>query len=155
MASAIDVARNLIHLAAAEDEPDFLTHLRLQKLLYYAQGWSLAMRDQAIFEEPIEAWAHGPVVRSVYPVFASYGNTPINPADIPPAENIGLDESEFLSSLWESYKAYSASSLREMAHRERPWLDARGNCGPTDNCDTEITKEAMKEFFTELTAASR
>jgi uncharacterized phage-associated protein len=153
MAKAIDVARNLIHLAAAEEEPDFLTHLRLQKLLYYAQGWSLAMRDQAVFDEEIQAWAHGPVVRKVYPAFASYGNTPIDPEKIQEADDISLDESVFLISLWESYKGYSASSLREMTHREPPWRNARGSCGPADKCETEITKEAMKEYFSELAAS--
>lgn len=153
MASAIDVARNLIHLAAAEDEPEFLTHMRLQKLLYYAQGWSLATRDQALFEEAIEAWAHGPVVRKVYPVFASYGNTPIDPVEIPPADEVSLEEATYLISLWESYKPYSASSLREMTHREPPWRNARGTCGPADKCDTEITKEAMREYFSGLASS--
>src|SRR5688572_9971276 len=59
-ASALDVARYLIQLAAAEDEPEELSHLRLQKLLYYVQGWSLAQRGEAMFPDRIEAWAHGP-----------------------------------------------------------------------------------------------
>lgn len=62
MASAYEVAQHLIRLAEFEEEPDYLTHLRLQKLLYYVQAWSMAMRSRPMFPERIEAWGHGPVV---------------------------------------------------------------------------------------------
>src|SRR5689334_12279943 len=69
-ASAMDVAKFLIYLSACEDEPDYVSHLRLQKLLYYVQGWSLALRGKPMFVERIEAWAHGPVVKNVYAILA-------------------------------------------------------------------------------------
>ena len=66
MSKALSVAKFLLELAEREDEPDRLSHLRLQKLLYYTQGWSLALRDKALFKDRIEAWAHGPVVKKLY-----------------------------------------------------------------------------------------
>ena len=64
MAKAVEVARFLAYLAANDVEPDYLTNLRLQKLLYYVQAWSLVLRKSAdFFQERIEAWVHGPVVR--------------------------------------------------------------------------------------------
>jgi uncharacterized phage-associated protein len=149
MLRAIDVANRLIHLANAEDEPEHLTHLRLQKLLYYVQGWSLGLRNEPAFEGRIEAWAHGPVVREIYPVFADFGKNPINPDEY---ENPSLDgvEAEFIAEVWEAYKPYSSSSLREMTHNERPWIVARGSCSPTDKCETEITHAMLREFFKEL-----
>lgn len=151
MAKAIDVAKYYIQLAQAEDEPDQLSHLRLQKLLYYAQGWSLALRKKPIFTEKVEAWAHGPVVVSVYPYFADYKSNSI------PAEKFDLtedalteDECELVQSVWNAYKGFSAIKLREMTHKEFPWKDAYGTCNPGERCSTEITRSAMKKYFSRL-----
>ena len=70
MAAAMDVARQFVRLAWEDEELEGLTHLRLQKLLYYAQGWHLAAFGRALFAGHIEAWKHGPVVQEVYPTFA-------------------------------------------------------------------------------------
>lgn len=144
---ALDVARYLVRLAASESEPDFLSHMRLQKLLYYTQGWSLALRDRPMFSERIEAWAHGPVVRDLYPLFADFGDTPIPPERMALPESLSPDDRAFVESVWEAYKGYSTTSLREMTHKERPWRDARGTCGPADRCTTEITQDSMRRFF--------
>ena len=146
-AKAIDVAKFLVYLAACEDEPDFLSHLRLQKLLYYVQGWSLAMRNKPMFVERIEAWAHGPVVKDVYAVLSACGRRPISIDDVGQPEGLTEDEMEFIQSVWTSYKQFSASSLREMTHKDDPWLDARKGFGPTDRCENEITQKALKDFF--------
>jgi len=157
MARAIDVANYLIDLAASEEEPQFLTHLQLQKLLYYVQGWSLAMRDTPMFSERIEAWAHGPLVRDVYPRLAAYGYMPIT-------SNVATTEDEFeycpqspepeecelIRSVWEGYRGFSASHLWSMTHSERPWVDARGDAAPADRCENEITIEALRTFFGKL-----
>jgi uncharacterized phage-associated protein len=155
MARAIDVARYLIQLAAAEDEPDCLSPLRLQKLLYYAQGWSLANRGEPLFPERIEAWAHGPVVPDVWQAFRRYGYQ-----SIPAEEGAALaddaltdEEREFIVEVWEAYKAYSATSLRSMTHRERPWLDARSGYAPGERCEREITRDALRGFFSEQAEA--
>ena len=135
MAKAIEVARYLVHRAAAEEEPEFLTHLRIQKLLYYVQGWSLANRKQPMFSERIEAWTNGPVVRDVYPYFARHGSLPIPPSEVPEPTGLTDPEAEFIESVWNAYKKFSAWSLREMTHAEKPWVDARGDCDPAEKCD--------------------
>jgi uncharacterized phage-associated protein len=157
MAQAIDLAHYLINLAAAEDEPQFLTHLQLQKLVYYVQGWSLAMRDTPMFSERIEAWAHGPVVRDVYPSFAHHGYLPITSNSASTVDEIiscphelETEECELIRSVWEAYKGFSAFHLWWMTHSERPWIDARGGAAPADRCENEITTAAMKEFFDKL-----
>ena len=144
---AIDAARFLIQLAAAEEEPDYLTHLRLQKLLYFAQGWSLAMRNKPLFKERIEAWANGPVVPEVYHEFKGNGDRPIDPDQTPTAQMLSDDEREFLESLWHGYKKYSASSLREMTHKHATWIAARKGLAPGEACNREITQSVMKSFF--------
>lgn len=145
----MDVARYLIFLAASEPEPEFLTHMRLHKLLYYVQGWSLALRKRPIFPDRIEAWAHGPVVRDLYPHFADNGDKPITPQDLLISDRLSEDDKDLIGSVWEAYKAYSSSSLRSMTHNEAPWKEARGQCAPADRCTTEITQDALKRFFTQ------
>lgn len=147
MASPIEVARYLIHLAAAEAEPEFLTHLRLQKLLYYAQGWSLAVRGAPIYESRIEAWTHGPVVRVAYRAFADYDFQPIHPGGVPEADGLSPQEQDFLVALWEKYKGYSATMLRQMTHSESPWREARGDADEFDQGNEEITVESLARYF--------
>jgi uncharacterized phage-associated protein len=157
MADAINVALFFLQLADAEDEPEKLSHLRLQKLLYYAQGWSLALRDTVLFSDRIEAWAHGPVVPSVYPSFASYGNGVI-PVEVFPfdsEEELEKDDRELIEAVWNAYKPYSALSLREMTHKEPPWRDARGDSPPGERCKTEISVEAMKKYFSRIAKKGR
>lgn len=152
MAKALDVAKYFIQLAQSEDEPDQLSHLRLQKLLYYAQGWSLALRKKPLFAEQIQAWAHGPVVASVYPTFAHYGSNLI-PVDENPTEcALTEDECELVHSVWNAYKKFSAIKLREMTHNEAPWKEAHKGYEPGERCTVEITKPAMKKFFSTLAA---
>ncbi len=101
-----------------------------------------------MFPERIEAWAHGPVVSDLFPTFACYGDRPIPPEDRTD-EEIGLDEEErdLVASVWESYKDYSAISLRRMIHEEAPWINARKGFGPGECCSNEITVEAIQSYF--------
>jgi len=152
MPSAADVAKFLAYLAQSGEEADPLTNLRLQKLLYYVQGWSLANRGIPMFPDQIEAWAHGPVVPDVYRQLSQFKSEQFvyehegEPTDF----NMTDDERTFVSEVWEGYKPYSALKLREMTHREEPWINARKGFGPADRCSVEITQEAMATFFTKL-----
>jgi uncharacterized phage-associated protein len=152
MASALEVARFLIRLAAPRDDEDAdcLCHMRMQKLLYYVQGWHLAACGTPLFEGRIEAWKHGPVVREIYPVFRDFGYQALPPKEGEDSPNLSLKEKEFVRSIWEEYKKYSATALREMTHQEGPWLAARGNAGPEERCDAEITHGSMRAFFLPL-----
>ena len=75
MISAIQVAQYL--LALAHSKGDQISNLKLQKLLYYLQGFSLVVNNKPLFPEAIEAWTHGPVVASVYHKYSKYGNNHI------------------------------------------------------------------------------
>ena len=76
MMPAHDVAKYFVSLVD-EEAGDSISNLKLQKLLYYAQGAHLALRDEPLFGEPIEAWTHGPVVPSVYRQYKQHGGEPI------------------------------------------------------------------------------
>ena len=147
MASALETARYFIHLAAAQSEPDFLTPLRLQKLLYYAQGWSLAMRGQPLFKEPLLAGKHGPVERTVYQAFREHRLKPIPPSKAKGPIDLLDDEKRFIRYVWEFYKDFSPNTLREMTHRESPWISARMIPVPGSGRSGVIALKSLEEFF--------
>jgi uncharacterized phage-associated protein len=147
MVTAMEVARYLLHLNNEEPENDPLTHMRLQKLLYYCQGWFLGMRDAALFDDRIEAWTHGPVVPNVYRMFADYDGDPIPRHQGRDAVEIASDHKDFIKRIWDHYKRFSATELRRMTHNEQPWLNARGDRSPDDRTDAEITDDAMRSYF--------
>lgn len=147
MNKATQIARYLIKRAAKESEREFLTPLRLQKLLYYVQGWSLALRGNPIFNDPIEAWVHGPVVSSVYDEYKCYEDKPIMPTEVSEPEMLTDDEMAFINSIWEHYKRFSAIELRNMTHEELPWLKAREGYGCEQRSTEEIPQTVIVQFF--------
>lgn len=114
-------------LAWAEDLEADISNLKLQKLLYYAQGHSIAQRHEPLFTDSIQAWAHGPVIPNVYHAFKDYGRGPID-ADREIGPEFDWDRyknvEEFLVAIWDRYGSLAAWTLREKTHREPPWRDA-------------------------------
>jgi len=77
MNKAIDVARYILTLLDEDTAGDLMSHLKLQKLLYYCQGFTLALLNRPLFEDKVVAWQHGPVVPTVWEEFKHYGSQPI------------------------------------------------------------------------------
>lgn len=148
MPSALEIARYLLSKAAGEpDEPELMTHLRLQKLVYYVQAWSLAYNSGPMFQERIEAWDHGPVVRSVYDVFKRYQHSAIPESEADEGAGLESGTRSMVDWVWESYKKYSATQLRTLTHTEDPWRLARGSDAARLG-NVEITRASMFEYFT-------
>lgn len=150
LATAIDTARYLIHLAFwqdADDADDTLCNMRLQKLVYYAQAWHLAATGRPLFADRIEAWEHGPVVRSLYKQFKSHGLAiPASEGTVP--SDLSTQDREFIKMVWDRYKDFSGTALRNRTHREKPYIDAWAKRDPGDHYpNIEITQEAMRDFF--------
>lgn len=127
---------------------DDITHLKLQKLIYYAQAWHLAMQGRPLFGNRIEAWAHGPVCREVYSRFRHYSWNPI-PAGAAPSHLEELDEGirDFLEEVWEVYGQYSAAKLEHMTHEEAPWLAARAGAAPGSPGQEPISEDLMRDHY--------
>jgi uncharacterized phage-associated protein len=140
MASVFDVASYILKLAkkdVQEDEYD-ITHMKLQKLIYYCQGFSLALLDKPLFPEPIKAWKHGPVCQVLYNQLKDSGSMPIY--EIGNKES-SLDEEEkkIIKLVYSYYGQYSASKLRNMTHAEHPWQSV-ANGSP-------ISRKRIREYF--------
>lgn len=152
--SAKRVAEYFIWKSAAERRP--LTNKKLQKLLYYSQAWSLVLRNKRLFPERIEAWVHGPAIRSVYSDFKKFGFDPIT--DSVSADEVAKIPTEvktFLDQVWAAYGKYDAAYLEHMTHLEQPWQKAREGIEAHVGSDIEITTDSMKEFYSARLEAAR
>lgn len=139
MNRAIDVA-NWFLAMQDEDAGDVISNLKLQKLVYYAQGFHLAILDRALFRATIEAWAHGPVIPSLYHNYKKYGSGSIPPPDHFDFSIFKPDSLEVLSEVYSVFGQFSAWKLRNMTHEEPPWKFASEGSGI-------ITHDSMKEYF--------
>jgi uncharacterized phage-associated protein len=108
---------------ASSDEAD-LSNLKLQKLLYYAQGNWIAREGYPLFGDDLQAWAHGPVVPSVYRYFKDFKSSDLDLSDDDNFEWSSVDESttQFLIEVWNTYGQFGAWRLRNMTHGEAPWI---------------------------------
>lgn len=145
MASAINVAKYFL-MKPDPEAGDLLSNLKLQKLLYYAQGFHLALFDAPLFDEHIEAWRHGPVVRSVYAAHANHGRDGIPPPEnFDPHAALTEDERELLDDVYRTYGQFSAWRLREMTHAEPPWANAWNPDEPN-----AIARNDLRNYFSTL-----
>lgn len=141
---AIDIANKLL-LAASRDseiagQGELMSNMKLQKMLYYQQGFHLAVFGEPLFAEPIEAWMYGPVVPSVYEHFKKYGFQGISPET---NEDISLEPKEqaLFDEVYKVYSTYSALGLMNMTHSESPWATTETGMGNV------IDLGKMREFF--------
>jgi len=140
MYKATDIANKLLYTAENDGGSDLMTNLKLQKMLYYEQGFHLAYFGTPLFEESIEAWMYGPVVPAVYNKYKGNGKNGI-PSDGSPIELTGEKEEALFAEVYRVYGRFSAIGLMEMTHNEKPWLETptgEGNVIPVD---------LMKSFF--------
>lgn len=132
MANIYDVANFFIDLADKQKNEDPMTHLRLQKLLYFAQAWSLVRFGKPLFEQTFEAWQYGPVVPELYRKYQHYGRNPL-PCETFDNECFTEEEYDLLLDVARYYMKYSTGMLVAMSHRQgAPWANA-GQSGIIDN----------------------
>jgi uncharacterized phage-associated protein len=141
MKTCFDVA-NYFLKRQDPDAGDLMSNLKLQKLVYYAQGFHLAMENSPLFNEPIEAWEHGPVCVPLYHKYKSWGSDAIPipcDTDAPCVFNNGTNE--VLDLVYMNYGQFSAWKLRDLTHEDVPWVKAYAR-NPS-----EITCDEMKTYF--------
>lgn len=143
MYEALTVAKWFVAWAEASNAD--LSNLKLQKLLYYAHGYHLANRGRPLFQDDIQAWSHGPVVRAVYRYFKHVGSDPLLLEEGDGFDWPDVDENttQFLISIWEQYGGVAAWKLRNMTHEEAPWHDHFEDGARS----TTIPNSSLEKFF--------
>ena len=146
MANVLECAKYLILEGTKRNFPP-ITHLKLQKLLYYAQVYSLLRFQKPLFNNDLQAWIHGPVCPEVYDVYHAFKKNDdlavtvkyLNLGDI----KLSSLDKMVLDRIINSYGKLSGDQLEFLTHREQPWRLARGNLKPWEFGDTVITKESI------------
>ena len=148
MSISVHAVADYFILKIDREAGDNITHLKLQKLIYYAQAWYLAMFDKPLFNNKIEAWLHGPVCREVYERFRHRSWSPIPVTSVVSVSSAIDDEIRaFLDEVWEVYGQYSATKLEKMTHEEVPWLEARNGIQPGKPSQTLINEKSMRDHY--------
>jgi uncharacterized phage-associated protein len=142
MISCKDVAKYFLTLND-EEVGELISNLKLQKLVYYAQGFHLAITGELLFPDSVEAWAHGPVIPILYHEYKPFLNGPIPPPDDFDPDKIDRDTKDLLDEVYKVFGQFSAWKLRNMTHEEPPWKEAW-------ETTKIISRESMKVYFKTL-----
>lgn len=141
MVSVFDVAKAFLVLDDKKDASDGISNLKLQKLVYYAQGFHLAFHDTLFFPERIEAWPHGPVAPALYHEYKQYEGRPIDPPkDFDLEDNFSKEQIEILQDVHDVYGQFSGWQLRNISHEEPTWINNEAD-------RNVISEQEMREYF--------
>lgn len=139
MQSALDVAQYIL------DQRGPMTTMKLQKLVYYSQVWSVVWDDDVLFPEKIEAWKNGPVVRELWEnTRGNFRVTSVNGKSV----NVPASRHETIARVLDFYGPKDAQWLSDLTHLEEPWKEAYATCQ-----NTVISLERISEYYSSLRPA--
>ena len=153
------VANKFLDLAQQEKKP--LTQMQIQKLVYISHGFHLALTNEPLIDENVQAWQYGPVISSLYDEFRGFGNQPITRK----ATTTTIDDdfnaihttpiitddqtSRLVNAVWDKYKIYSGANLSNLTHQDgTPWSIAFDNNKPSSTIDNQT----IQNYYSQLLA---
>ena len=146
--------RMLRVISCVFEELEEVAPLMLQKLLYFIQGISFALKGKEMFEENCQAWVHGPVYPEVYDMFKDFKYDPIKDARFAifegSAEVLSADEYKIIKLVANTFGEYSGKVLERITHFETPWKVARTGYGDKISSTELITKKSIEEYYTSM-----
>lgn len=142
---ATQTAHDLAAYIVGAFAPHGLGTLKLQKLMYYAQGWHLGFLDVPIFEDRMEAWKHGPVLPGIYQSHKATSEVVEWPEGN--ASRIAGDTKRLVDTVLNTYRGKSGWALREQTHDEDPWVNAWAASNQGARRAQPISQDAIKEYF--------
>ena len=137
MPSALDVAQHILDVQGP------MTTMKLQKLVYYSQVWAVVWNDDVLFDEPIQAWKNGPVVRPLWE--ATRGNFRIDSVAAGNSQNLSALQKDTVETVLKFYGDKDAQWLSDLTHMEAPWKEAFAN-----GQNTAISLERISEYYSTL-----
>ncbi len=142
MANVHDVAAYLLKRCGP------MTAMKLEKLVYYSQAWSLVWDENPLFPERIEAWANGPVVPALYERHRGAFKVENWPSG--DVRNLTESEQETIDAVCRAYGDKSSQWLSDLTHMEAPWRDTRNGLPLGERGNAEITHAALAEYYGNL-----
>lgn len=159
-----EIANEFIRRAAAEKRA--LTQMQLQKLVYIAHGWNLAINGEKLTHDDPQAWDYGPVYRDLWEALRTYGRAPVTreilngeylpgvlddeTAGTPARARLSEDEQAIIDRVYQSYGRFHAFKLSALTHEpDTPWTQVYGEGGGRFH---EITPDQIRQYFLDLAA---
>lgn len=136
-----DVARYIVESIGS------ITTMKLEKLTYYCQAWSLAWDEEPLFEEDFQAWANGPVCPELFNEHRGLFRVEENFLESFSKGSIDSHQKETIDAVLDYYGEKAPNYLSELTHKERPWKEARGLLQNGEISDEVISKESMQEYY--------
>lgn len=147
MASVHDVAQYI--LEHFEGRP--ISTMKLQKLVFFAQGWSFGVAERPIFPQQFQAWAKGPVCYDLFRLHK--GDYSVSHWPAGNSTNVSGSDKVIVDAVLSNYGALSGLDLSELTHRDgTPWALARKRAGAGEGqlCREHLADDDMREYFTNL-----
>jgi uncharacterized phage-associated protein len=146
MIDCLNASRYFIMRAYKDRLEAGMTNMKVQKLLYYSQSLHLALYDEPLFAEEIQAWRYGPVCPPAYRFYSEFEANQLPVPEQESLKDIPSEKKELLEKVWEFFGGYHAFGLSDMTHLEFPWQNARKNL-PSDARSTEqIRHDDLKKL---------
>lgn len=126
--------------------------LSLQKLLYFANGFSNEFLHRNLFQDLPMSWKYGPVYSEIYDCFSYYKGNKIDYSEMLNDRDFGLDDDEkkYLDFIIRDFGCYSGPILREMSHLTSPWLNSRVGLGKNDSSPRIIEQKDIDNYFRDI-----
>lgn len=141
MGSVFDVAKYIL------EEKETMSTMKLQKLCYYSQAWSIAWTEKPLFNEEFQAWVNGPVCYELFDKHRGQYWVSEDTFSGGDCHNLSPDEIDTINIVLNHYGDMDPYALREQTHSEAPWIIARGDRAPDEPCSTIISKDSMGLYY--------
>lgn len=131
-----------------------ISHLKLQKLIYFINAWHLAYFDRPLIKDDFQAWVHGPVSKKVWNHFKREAvlNDKLTQQEYTDCFECGMtaDQRDLIDDVIEEYSGDSAYRLEKITHAEPMWITARGDLPYYEHCYEKMDMEAIKKHYRSL-----
>ena len=118
--TALAVADRIIRLSIEQEIPT--TPMQVQKLTYFCHAWMLGLGNGALFQDAVESWQYGPVIRSLYHALKRYGRDRVTQPILETPADFSEREDQIIRVIWRQYGQMTGVQLSRMTHAAgSPW----------------------------------
>lgn len=144
MPTVFDVAKYIL------EQTGSMSSMKLQKLCYYSQAWSLVWDEEPLFQEEIQAWANGPVVSDLYDSHRGQFSVSVATFSSGDSANLSPDQKETIDEVIRFYGSFNPQQLSDLTHLEQPWRKAREGIPDGERSKSVISHAKMAEYYSSI-----
>lgn len=149
MLSIFDVAASIL------ENTGYVSTMKLQKLAYYSQAYSLVNDHCPLFEEGFQAWVNGPVCPELFGIHRHrYVIGPEELRGYGDASLLSNHEKALVQHVCSVFSDYDGNELSVLTHKELPWRLAREDCSQADRCSRYISNDSIYSYYSEAASSN-